>query len=95
MKHAPKKRIPEQNTFDNVMIGVGFAEPIVEIPQVIQIYTTQNASGLSLITWTMYTLTSVVWIIWGIKRKLKPIYIPQIAWLFFEGLIIYGIIKYS
>ena len=95
MRIAQKSKVQKINSLDNFMIIVGFIEPIVIIPQVIQIFSTQNASGLSLVTWIPYIVVSLLWIYWGLRRRLKPIYIPQTAWLVFEIIIIYGIIKYS
>lgn len=86
---------PKETSFDTAVMLLGFVEPLFVLPQLYQIYNTQDASGLSLLTWSLYVLSSVVFMVWGFKRKLKPIYLPQSAWIIFEIMIVIGIIKYS
>jgi uncharacterized protein with PQ loop repeat len=93
MKNALAKINDKQ--LDAVVLVLGFLEPIFALPQVIHIFHTKTAAGLSLITWLLYLLSSFIMIIWGIKRGLKPIYIPQAVWIVLEIIIIYGIIKYT
>ena len=83
------------SSFDNAVMLFGFIEPVFILPQLFKIYDTQNASGLSLLTWCLYIVSSLVMIVWGVKRQLKPIYIPQLAWIIFEILIVIGIVKYG
>ncbi len=86
---------PKETSFDTAVMLLGFVEPLFVLPQLYQIYNTQDASGLSLLTWSLYVLSSVVFMVWGFRRRLKPIYLPQAAWIVFEIMIVIGIIKYS
>lgn len=76
------------------MIAISLIEPILNLPQVYQLFSVKNAVSLSLTTWVFYIATSILWLIWGWKRKLKAIYISQIFWLAIEAVMIYGIIIY-
>lgn len=95
MRTLPKQKIADMNRFDLGVMVLGFIEPLFTVPQLIQIFATQNAGGLSIITWGLYVFSSVVMIVWGIKRQLPPIYIPQLFWIVLEVIIIYGILKYG
>lgn len=85
---------PKYNSFDRSMIAISLLEPVFSLPQVIRLFTVKNAVSLSLVTWIFYLATTVIWLIWGFKRKLKPIYVPQIFWICVELVMIYGIIIY-
>lgn len=93
-KHLHQTKAKDQS-FDKFVLVFGFVEPLFIIPQVYKIYSTHNASGLSLLTWCLYVLSSLVLVVWGIRRNLKPIYFPQIAWIIFEIIVVIGIIKYG
>ena len=93
-KHVHTKK-HQDTPFDNAVMLFGFIEPLFILPQLYKIYDTHNASGLSLITWCLYVVSSLIMITWGLKRQLKPIYIPQMAWIVFEILIVIGIVKYG
>ena len=84
----------KSNSFDNLMIAVSLIEPVLNIPQVIQLYSVKNAVSLSLTTWVFYVATTVLWFVWGWKRKLKAIWISQVFWILIEIAMIYGIIIY-
>lgn len=88
-------KVETLKSLDMAVLILGFVEPIFALPQVVHIFEAKTAAGLSIITWILYVFSSIVMITWGIKRKLKPIYIPQTIWIIFELIIIYGIIKYS
>lgn len=82
-------------SLDQFVLIIGVVEPFFTIPQLIQIFSTKNAQGLSIITWLLFVFSTSVLFYWGVKRKLKPIYIPQAVWLISELIMIYGIIMYG
>lgn len=51
--------------------------PLVTLPQLLEIWTKGQGSGVSTITWVGYLCLSVVWLFYGIFRKEKPIIIAN------------------
>lgn len=74
------------------MLVFSTVEPIATIPQIIEVWKNGNTGGVSLITWSFYTLTSVVWLIYGISQKDKPLIISGILWVTSQGLVVMGIL---
>ena len=72
-----------------------FVEPLAGLPQVIQIFHTKSADDLSLSSWVAYQLVTVLWLIYGITHKEKPIIWYQGLWLIVQTLVIIGIIRYG
>lgn len=66
---------------DRLAILVGILQPIMTIPQIVMVISVGDASQISLWTWFTYDVASVVLLIYGIKHKLAPIIIAQVAWL--------------
>lgn len=59
---------------------IGLCMPLVTIPQLFAVWTASSLEGVSLVTWVFYTLQGIVFTIFGIKHKEKPLiytYIPM------------------
>lgn len=62
---------------DKVMFGVAFVMPVVLMPQVIQLYTSKQAGGLSFLTWFMVSIINFLWSLYGFVHKEKPLCIAS------------------
>ena len=76
-------------------MAAAFISPIAAIPQIIQLYYTQSAQDISLASWTIYQIVTIVWLIYGIKHKELPIIIYQGLWLIAQALVILAILLYG
>ncbi len=80
---------------DRVVMVTGVIGPLASIPQAIQIYTTQDAEGVSLITWSLFILTNGALLIYGLVHKLTPIIVSNICWEVIQVIVVIGILMYS
>lgn len=71
------------------------ATPLFEIPQVYAIYSTQDATSVSLITWGFFLMASVVWFIYGLRQKLLPLIVAYSLYFIIELILVIGIVRYS
>jgi uncharacterized protein with PQ loop repeat len=78
-----------------MMYAVAVGMPLTDIPQLIQIFSTKVATGLSLSAWVMYAAFGVVPLMYAVSNKLKPLIISNILWMFVDAAMIYGIVRYS
>ena len=69
--------------------------PLTTIPQVVTIYQTQNASGVSLITWLGFMVIGGIFLAYGIVHKLTPFIVNQVIWFILDLLIVVGVILYG
>lgn len=65
------------------------------IPQVTKIWIDKNASGIAVISWVTYLITTIFWLIYGIMHKEKPIIFLNIIWIFLQISIIVGTLIYG
>ena len=72
---------------------VAIAEPLMTVPQILQIYVSHN-TGVSLATWTLYLIASLVWLVYGVKTRNKPIIITDILWIIMEAAVIVGVLHW-
>jgi len=80
---------------DKIIYAVGVAGPIITIPQIIQIWVHHHAEGVSIISWTGYTVFAVIWLFYGIAHKEKPIIVTYIAVIIANCMVTLGVILYG
>lgn len=80
---------------DKSMSAVAVIQPLMAAPQIYQIYTTQDASGVSLVTWLAFLLLGLVFLAYGIVHLIKPLIVTQILWFAVDLLVVVGIVLYS
>ena len=75
--HTKKEKYPHpdklKRAIDHLIYFIVFLAPIMNLPQLIKIWVNQEAAGVSLLSWGSFTVFSIVWIVYGILHKEKPI----------------------
>lgn len=85
----------EKQVLDKLVYVVGVAFPLMTIPQIIEIWAAQDATGLSLISWGGYMVFSFIYLLWAIADGIKVIIISQTIWLVVYAAVIAGIVIYG
>jgi uncharacterized protein with PQ loop repeat len=86
---------PKIRWLDNIVYVVSVILPLTALPQIYQIWSTQDAQGVSLLTWGLFAVFSVPMLLYGIVHKVKPLIIMNILWMLVYAGIISGIILYG
>ena len=76
---------------DVVVYIMGIIVPILTIPQAAQIWLNKTAEGVSSITWIAYLINTVIWTIYGILHKEKPVIITFSLMTIINIVIVVGI----
>jgi uncharacterized protein with PQ loop repeat len=74
---------------------IGIVGPVLVLPQLLKIWTTKDASGLSLITWTLWIFVDSIWIMYGFVHKILPIVFSHSAYIFTQIGVVTGILLYG
>jgi len=80
---------------DRVVYAVGVLGPLFTLPQIIKIYSTHSAAGVSIFSWGAFALFDIPWIIYGIVHKERPIVVTYTLWLIFNSVVVVGVLIYS
>lgn len=80
---------------DRITFFAGVIGPFTVLPQVYEIFSTKNASGVSLISWIMMFVVTLPWIFYGMAHKENSIIVSFILWEVVNLLVIVGILMYS
>ncbi|MEI6480899.1 MAG: hypothetical protein WCO19_01200 [Candidatus Saccharibacteria bacterium] len=77
------------------MYAVAFIMPATNIPQITKLFSSHNATGLSIQTWIMYLLFGAIPLFYAFVNNIKPLIISNILWTLVELIMIYGIIRFG
>ena len=90
----PAKNRPKR-LLDAIVLTVGILGPLASLPQIFKIYLLQNAIGLSAISYVLWVLMDIPWILYGIAHRERPITFTYFAWLIVNCVILVGIFLYG
>ena len=60
-----------KNFLDRIIYFIGIFTPIVTVPQLLEIWVNQNASGVSLISWAGYLIAVSFWLVYGLVMNIE------------------------
>lgn len=83
------------SAFDVVLYFFVFTTPLFELPQAYLIYSRQDASDVSVLTWAYFAVSSIAWLLYGLRQRIRPIVFAYSLYLLIETSIVIGIIRYS
>ena len=99
--HYLRKRVIAKNPsastrlLDKIVLIIAFLAPLVEIPQLLEIYVNKAAQNVSMLTWGLFVVFGIPWLLYGIAHKEKPIIILYALWIIIDSAIVIGIIMYG
>ncbi len=65
------------------------------VPQIVLIYGTHDAAGVSVLSWAAYALLDVPWIVYGIVHKERLIACTYILWFLANTAVALGALVYG
>lgn len=74
---------------------VAVIHPLSALPQVIEIFASKNATGVSLATWLLFMLIGIIFMLYAIAHRIKPMIINQFIWFVMDFLIVTGVLIYG
>ena len=70
-------------------------QPLMTLPQAVQLYMTHDAHSLALATWLGYTIFGLVFLAYSIKYRLVPIIVQQSLWFVLQASVVVGIVVWN
>jgi uncharacterized protein with PQ loop repeat len=75
--------------------GMSLFTLLMTIPQVLTIWVGHRAAGVSLLSWSAYLISALMWLWFGIQKHDKNIYLPCVGWIMLDNAVIVGAMIYS
>jgi uncharacterized protein with PQ loop repeat len=97
-QHERKFKSPKDTPYirflDKLTFIVGIIGPFTVLPQIISIYSTHNASGVSVWTWALIFTVTLPWVFYGIAHRSITIIISFTLWEFMNAAVAIGVLLY-
>jgi uncharacterized protein with PQ loop repeat len=78
-----------------VLGGMSIFTLLMTVPQVYTIWAGHQAAGVSVVSWSAYLLSALLWFWFGLQQKDKNIYLPCVGWIGLDGAVIVGALVYG
>jgi len=82
---------PAFGLLERVMSVVSVLTMFSTIPQVVKVWV-GSASGVSVVSWVSYLVAACLWLIHGVRKHDKSIYLACIGWIILDAAIVIGVI---
>jgi len=88
----PRRTTPR---IDALAYAVSILSLLFTADQVSIIWLRHDASGVSGLSWTFYTISAIVWFVYGILHKDRVLIITNFLWAIFAFAIVIGVVVYK
>jgi uncharacterized protein with PQ loop repeat len=65
---------------------------VMTIPQAVAVWRESNVGGVSLTSWVTYLAAAIAWLVYGIQKRDRMIYLECVGWIVLDVAIIAGIV---
>ena len=78
----------------NRLLGVmSIFTMLMTIPQVLTIWVGHQAAGVSILSWSAYLLSALLWFWHGLRQRDRNIYLPCVGWALLDLAVITGTLR--
>jgi uncharacterized protein with PQ loop repeat len=77
---------------ERVLRTLSVATMLMTVPQVVTIWIGANAGGVSIVSWSAYLFSACLWLVYGLQKHDKTIYLACIGWIVLDAAIVAGVI---
>lgn len=87
--------LPQQGLIKRLLGSLSIFTMVMTVPQVLAIWVGHRAAGISMLSWSAYLASAVVWLWHGLEKRDKNIYLPCIGWILLDCAVIVGALVYG
>ena len=84
-----------ETRFKRVLGGMSVFTMLMTVPQVWTIWVGHQAAGVSVVSWSAYLLSALLWFWYGLQKRDKIIYLPCVGWVGLDVAVIVGAVIYA
>lgn len=92
---VPGETFPSDKLMKQVLGGLSIFTLLMTVPQIVTIWASRQAAGVSVLSWSAYWISALVWFWYGVRKRDRNIYLPCIGWLLLDGAVIAGAVIYG
>jgi uncharacterized protein with PQ loop repeat len=77
---------------ERVLRALSIVTMLMTVPQVVIVWTGPSVEGVSLVSWLSYLLSACLWLVYGLRKRDKTIYLACIGWILLDAAIVIGVL---
>jgi uncharacterized protein with PQ loop repeat len=77
-----------------IMGGMSVFTMLMTIPQVYTVWVEREVAGVSVLSWSAYFLSAVMWLVYGLRQGDKNITWPCYGWIVLDLAVIAGVLTW-
>ena len=86
---------PSARSIKRVLGSLSIFTMVMTVPEVLKIWVSHQASGISMLSWCAYLVSAGVWLWYGLQKHDKNIYLPCMGWIVLDTAVIVGALVYG
>lgn len=87
--------IRSRTALSRVLGGMSIFTMLMTVPQVSTIWVGHQAAGVSVVSWSAYLLSALLWFWYGVQKRDRNIYLACVGWIVLDAAVIIGAVMYS
>jgi len=91
---APAAGAPEE-ALDRVLRTFSVVTMLMTLPQVVYVWAGRNTEGVSVVSWATYLVSACLWLVYGLRKRDKTIYVPCIGWIVLDAAVVVGVLAHG
>ena len=92
---TPASAAAESQTVMSRLLGaMSVFTMLMTVPQVFTIWVGHQAAGVSILSWSAYLVSALLWLWFGIRQHDRNIYLPCVGWIALDSAVIAGAVVY-
>ena len=72
--------------------GLSIFTLVMSVPQAWIIWNRRQAAGVSLLSWSAYLVSALAWLVYGLQKHDRNIYLPCLGWIAVDAAVIVGVL---
>ena len=84
-----------ETVMSRLLGGMSVFTMLMTVPQVLTIWVGHEAAGVSVVSWSAYLLSAVLWFWYGLQKRDRNIYLPCVGWVGLDTAVIVGAVIYA
>jgi uncharacterized protein with PQ loop repeat len=81
--------------FSRLLGAMSVFTMLMTVPQVWTIWVAHQAAGVSVLSWSAYLLSALLWFWYGLQKRDRNIYLPCVGWVGLDAAVIAGAVVYA
>ncbi len=86
---------PADGLLRRMLAGMSVFTMLMTLPQLYTIWIRHEAAGVSILSWSAYLVSALLWLVHGVRTRDRNIYLACIGWVALDVAVVAGAAVYG